>query len=333
MNLAAPLYFKSPFQDPASATLKTPGALVRVRAPQSMGKDSFTLNLLEAAKAEGYRIASLDFQGTSDSLLDDLDQFAQWFCGEVGQKLDVPVSMDDYWDDIFGPNDNCTEYFEQYLLDETNPPLTLTLDNFDLLFDHPAVITDFCGLLRGWHEKAKRDARWAQLRLIIAHCQESYETQDINQSPFNVGFPVQLGPWTAAEVAEVIAGNSTPAVMEAELTQIMQATGGHPLLVSHLIKALAGGEGTVESLLQNATTSRGIYAAHLNHRLQYLEARPKLKAAMQKVIQQDQPVNLKPEIGYKLDALGLVTLQSNAAAPLCQIYRDYFREHLSESLG
>ena len=97
-----------------------------------------------------------------------------------------------YWDDIFGANDNSTDYFENYLLQEGTPPLVLAIDNFDRVFQYIDIETDFCGLLRGWHERSKTKKQWEKLRLIVVHSQESYAQKDINQSPFNVGQVIEL---------------------------------------------------------------------------------------------------------------------------------------------
>ena len=54
-------------------------------------------------------------------------------------------------------------------------------------------------------KKPNEIERWDQLRLVIVYSQESYEPKDINQSPFNVGVPIELGPWTVEEVKDLAA--------------------------------------------------------------------------------------------------------------------------------
>ena len=101
--------------------------------------------------------------------------------------------LGDYWDtDILGSNDNCTVYFEEYLLPEISKPLVIGLDDVDRIFSYPEVVGDFFGMLRNWHERGKISKIWKDLRLIIAHSTECYIPLDLNQSPFNAGIPDQF---------------------------------------------------------------------------------------------------------------------------------------------
>ncbi|MGC1526092.1 MAG: AAA-like domain-containing protein [Phormidesmis sp.] len=327
VDLNSRFYVCSSLEKRAFEAICRPGALVRIKSPFGMGKSSLTIRLLDYAKAQSYRTVTLDFQQTNTRFFEELDKFAQWFCASVGKPLGIRVKTDDYWDDIFGPNDNCTDYFEKYLL--TGEPLTLALENFDRLFDYPEIEVDFCGLLRGWHEKAKRDQRWDQLRLVIVYSQESYEPKDINQSPFNVGVPIELGPWTVEEVKNLAARYGL-ALETTELSCLMDLTGGHPHLVRLTLTPVALGEITICEVLETGATEAGIYRSHLMERLNYLEGKPDLLAAMRQIVNSDEPVRLRSQDAYKLDSMGLIRRQNNEVTPLCEVYRTYFRERLAE---
>ena len=72
----------------------------------------------------------------------------------------------------------------------------LALDDVDGLFDYPDLTDDFFCLLRTWHEQAKNQDIWQQLRLIVGHSTEVYIPLNVNQSPFNVGLPIDLKQFT-----------------------------------------------------------------------------------------------------------------------------------------
>ncbi len=92
----------------------------------------------------------------------------RWFCASIARRLKLPNKLKDYWDaEIFGAKDNCTAYFEEYLLPNLSSPLVLGLDEVDMVFEHPNIAADFMGLLRAWHESAKVDDLWKQLRLVV----------------------------------------------------------------------------------------------------------------------------------------------------------------------
>lgn len=73
----------------------------------------------------------------------------------MGKTLEVRARKEEYWDDIFGANDNSSDYFEKYLLTPDATPLVLAIDNFGRIFAHGEIETDVCGLLRSWHERAR----------------------------------------------------------------------------------------------------------------------------------------------------------------------------------
>jgi hypothetical protein len=169
-----------------------------------MGKSSLMARLLAHAAGKGYRTVRLNLEEANQKFFEDPDRFMQWFCAAVGKGLGLRIKTEEYWDDIFGANDNSRDYLETYLLKSDSAPLVLAIDNFDRVFAHGAIETDFCGLLRSWHELARSNGLWEQLSLIIAHAQESYLQKDINQSPFNVGLPVELGEFSAEQVRELV---------------------------------------------------------------------------------------------------------------------------------
>jgi hypothetical protein len=172
VRMESRFYLHSPYEERCHEELQKPGSLVRIKSPRNMGKSSLMVRVLAHAAQLGYRTVTIDLEQTNQKFFHDLDKFMQWFCASVGKPLGVRVKIEDYWDDIFGANDNATEYFEQYLLNGSQPPLVLAIDNFDRIFAYPEIETDFCGLLRGWYERSRSDARWGNLRLLIRPLQK-----------------------------------------------------------------------------------------------------------------------------------------------------------------
>jgi hypothetical protein len=251
----------------------------------------------------------------------------QWFCASVGKPLGVRVKIEEYWDDIFGANDNSTDYFEKYLLEGNDRPLVLAIDNFDRIFKYADIETDLCGLLRGWHESSKIKKLWQKLRLIIVHSQESYAQRDINQSPFNVGLPIELGEFTPEQVQELVARHGLTWT-EGELEQFMGLIGGHPYMVRSALYHIAAGDLSLAEFLRTAPTEAGIYSDYLRGHLKTLEDYPELGAAMKLVITSEAPVRLRSEESFKLDSMGLVVRVDNNVKPRCDLYRQYFCDRL-----
>jgi len=157
-----------------------------------MGKTSLMARILHHAATHNHLAVTLSFQSADAAVFNDLDKFLKWFCASIGRRLRLPNKLVDYWDEIFGSRDNCTTYFEDYLLPSIDSPLTLCLDEVDMVFIHPKIASDFFGLLRAWHEAAKNSDLWKKLRLVVLHSTEVYIPMNINQSPFNVGLSIKL---------------------------------------------------------------------------------------------------------------------------------------------
>ncbi len=329
VGIDSAFYVASSFEDRCCEEIQKPGSLVRIKSPRNMGKSSLMLRVLDRAAKLGYRTVAIDLEQTNQKFFNDLDKFMQWFCATVGKPLGVKVKVEEYWDDIFGANDNSTDYFEKYLLNVDDRPLVLAIDNFDRVFKYADIETDFCGLLRGWHERSRSNKLWGNLRLIIVHSQEPYLQKDINQSPFNVGLPIELNEFTAAQVKDLI-GRHGLTWSDRDVEQFGQLIGGHPYLVRSALYHLAAGDLTLEEFLRTAPTEAGIYYNHLLGHLKALEDHPDLAAAIQKVVASEQPVSLRSAEAFKLDSMGLVVRVDNNVAPRCLLYKLYFRDRLGD---
>jgi len=310
-----------------TAELDKPGALIRIKSPKGFGKSSLAARLLAYARGKGYRTAFLNLEGTDQKFFANPELFMQWFCASVGKELGLRVRKEEYWDDIFGANDNSSDYFEKYLLKPDATPLVLAIDNFDRIFAHPAIETDFCGLLRSWHETARSNPLWERFRLVLSHSQESYLQKDINQSPFNVGLPVELGELPPEEVARLVALHGLN-LSEAELGQLLELVGGHPYLVRKALYELANGL-PFATFLREAPTEGGVYGDHLRGILKAVEDHPELEEALRQVVNSTEPVKLRSEQAFKLESLGVVVPEANLVRPRCRLYASYLADRLA----
>jgi hypothetical protein len=328
VDLASAFYVKRPpIEERCYEAIAKPGSLIRIKAPRQMGKTSLMARILQQAEAKDCLKVSLSFQLADGKIFADLDQFLRWFCASVGRRLRLPNKLADYWDEIFGSKDNCTAYFEEYLLAEIDKPLVLGLDEVDLVFQYPDIASDFFAMLRAWHEDAKNRDIWKKLRLLVVHSTEVYIPMNINQSPFNVGLPVELPEFTSEQVQDLarrhgLNWNAT------QVEQLMAMVGGHPFLVRLALYNIARQDMTLEALLGSAPTEAGLYGDHLRRHLWNLQQRPELVEAVKQVIAVTSPVRLDPVQGFQLESMGIVHLQGNEVIPRCDLYRQYFSDRL-----
>jgi len=318
---------RPPIEENCRRAIAQPGALIRIKAPQKMGKTLLLENILAAARTQNCKTVKIDFELADNTVLTDLKTFLQWLCVDVSESVDVEDKVETYWRDLYGLNKNCTRYFQKYLLPTIESPLILALDNFDRLFEYPLIFNDFCHLLRGWYETAKLGDRignlWKQLRLIVVHSTEVYPSLDINHSPFNVGSAIELPEFTPEQI-DAIAKHYQINAGDRDLSPLTVMVGGHPHLIQQALNRLHQQNISLAQLLETAPTEQGIYGNYLRSHLWSLQHNPKLAIAYQKIVHSPKPVTLDSEVAFKLRSMGLVKFQGNDCVPSCELYRQYF---------
>ncbi|AKG23387.1 AAA-like domain-containing protein [Calothrix sp. 336/3] len=304
-----------------------PGALIRIKAPRKMGKTSLMSRILSHGKKQGYHTALMNLWSKEN--LTDINTFLQGFCAIVSEELGVEEQIDKYWTKRLSSQINCTNYFKKYLLKAIETPLVLGLDDIDQIFPYTLIAQEFFALLRAWHENGKNEEIWQKLRLVIAHSQEVYVSLKFNQSPFNVGLSIDVGEFNATQVQELIQRHGLN-FSEVEREQLRGMVDGHPYLLRTALYQIAKGNLCLEQFLQVAPTDEGLFGDFLYHYLLLLEDDRLLKMAMQEVINSDVPVKLDSVQAFKLRSMGLIEFKGNEVQSLCNLYRLYFRGHLSD---
>ncbi len=324
---------RPPIETESLQEVLRPGALLRIKAPEKMGKTSLLKLLLQQAQHRDYQTVYLNFQAAESAMFSSLDKFLRWFCANISRELGLKPQLDDYWDeDLFGSLVSCKTYFQSYLLEASPQPLVLGLDNLDRLFDYSAIAQDFLPMLRYWHEESNNLPLWQNLRLILANSTEAYIKLDANQSPFNVGKQIKLPGFTAAQAEELVRAHGLEETVQTKLTpylaQLTELVGGHPYMMRLALENLQADSLEPESLLADAPTQGGIYSGHLRRHWMHLQANPDLAAGMKEVVSNSQPVQLEPMVAYRLESMGLINLNGDIAQASCPLYQQYFQDHL-----
>lgn len=324
-----PYIERPPIESIYYETLLHPGSLVRIKAPSFMGKTSLITKVSAQIAQAGYHTVNLSFELADRSThLTNLNKFLRWFCFNIARELGFPNQLDEYWDEEgMGAKVSCTTYFEEYLLSEVNSPLVLSLDDVDLLFPYPEIYEDFFGLLRSWYEKARSRKLWRKLRLSIAHSTDVYIRLNINQSPFNVGLPIELPEFTKEQVLQL--AKLYQLEITRDLEYLMSMLGGHPYLLEQAFSYLKNNQNsTLKEILNQAPTDAGIYSNHLRKHWLNLQQNSQLAIALKQVIIADRPVQLEPISAYQLQSIGLVKILGNQVAFRCSLYKQYFGDRI-----
>ncbi len=310
-------------------TILQPGALIRIKAPSKMGKSRLLNNILAYANQQQYRTVHINLLQIERSKFSSLDQFLRWFCIYITDALKLELDLNDYWNEDRGSMLSCTRYLEM-ILQYSEQPLVLGLDEVDRLLNYPDISQDFFYLLRSWHEEANNDELWEQLRLVVVYSTEDFGSLDINQSPFNVGLPIELKPFNQQQVEELAQLYGLDFLPE-EIKQLIQIIGGHPYLLDLTMSYLVNNpRQSLTELLQQAATDTGIYNSYLRQHLINLKSNSKLSQVFLDILKSPKPIQVDTLLAYQLYRMGLIqwSNKGNSVIPSCELYKLYFLPRL-----
>lgn len=329
VSLYSKLYIpRPPIEELVYQEICRPGCIIRIKAPKRMGKTSLKSRLVNYAKSLNYYTVNLDLNIVETDKFLDVKVFLQWLCYILSRSLDIEPQLDEYWDDEIGSKFSCTLYLETHILANLEKPLVLSFNELNRIFEYPQLAQEFLPLLRSWHENAQYNPDWQKLRLVIDYSTDIYVPLDLNHSPFNIGLPIQLPEFTLSQVEELAVRYGLNWQQGNQAQKLMEIIGGQPALVSIALYHLRQQEFTLEQLLEQASTERGIYRHHLREKLDYLQNNLDLAAAFAKIITTKKCVNFPPTIAYKLESIGLVKLTESGAIIARELYRSYFYKYL-----
>ena len=324
VSLNSPFYLRRSVELQIERELEKPGALIRIKAPREMGKTSLMLRNIDYAKSLGYQTVSLNLEQVESSILRNLNLFLRWLCANISRQLGRKPQLEEYWDEDLGSTISSTLYLQDCILESLDTPIVLVLDELNQIFEHPQVAKDFLPLLRSWYEEGKRIPVWQKLRLLVVHSTEIYVPLQLNQSPFNVGLPIQLDDFNLEEIEQLAQRYGLEWQGGTQASKLMSLVGGHPALVNLALYHLNRQEITLSQLLDTASTATGIYAHHLQRHRAALEKQPELLQALNRVLSVGDPVLLAGIHSYKLASMGLIEQLGDKAIAACELYRQYF---------
>lgn len=322
----SPFYIaRPPIEGQVCEEICQPGALVRIKAPQEMGKTSLLLRLLDHAQTQNYHTVYLNLAQVDQAICSDLNRFLRSLCASVTRQLQLEAKLDEYWDDDIGSKVSCTLYLRHHILEQIKTPLVLVFDELNQIFEYPHIAKDVLLLLRSWYEEAKRVPIWQNLRLAIAHSTEVYVPLQLHQSPFNVGLATQLVDFTSAQVQQLAQRYGLNWSEGKQVNQLMAIVGGHPALIHTALYHLSCQQGSLSNLLELAATPAGIYHHHLQRHWLILKQQPALLRAVHQLLSTPEPVPLESSLAHQLNSMGLITHLGNKVTIGCELYRQYFQ--------
>jgi hypothetical protein len=275
----------------------------------------------------GKQVAFLDFQLFDQEALADAEVFYRQFCTVLTEQLGLPERLAEFWQAGVGNNQRCTRYLQNYVLKELGSPLVLAMDEVDRIFD-AEFRSDFFSMLRSWHNNRALPTMkiWKQFDLALVTATEPYHLiANLNQSPFNVGEVILLSDFTPEQVVELNQRHGSP-LAAGQVQQLTGLLNGHPYLVRKALYLVASQQLGFEVLFAQAAKDQGPFGDHLRYHLFRIYDKKDLVEGLVQVIRNHTCADER--IARLLTAAGLIRQEGQQQIPRCQLYADYFQEHL-----
>jgi len=298
------------------------GDTLVIKGARQVGKSSVLVRYISACKEAKKQAAFVDFQSMSDAHLAEYPTFLQCFVGELLRRFNLSA---DNLPNIESGLD-VTHLVETRILDRIDVSIVLAFDEVDRLLGRPWQ-KDFFGMLRSWHNKRWEDA-WSNVDLALVIATEPYLLVDsADQSPFNVGEIVQLGPFDPVAVGDLNDRYGSP-LSPAQCQELFELTGGQPYLTRVALYRLVSESGFTWSALQtSADSDQGPFADHLKALLMIVH-RAGLGDAMREVVKRARVPGDDRLTFYRLRGAGLVKEDGGRTVPANLLYARFFKKVL-----
>lgn len=329
LDVDDPWYLPRPTDATALSLIRQPGQTLTIKGPRQMGKSSLLMRTISAGMDLGKSVALLDFQLVDEDGKAHADLFFRRFASWVAEQLNLPDSVDTFWNTGYSSPQNCTRYVEQRILEPLGGPCIVAIDETDSIFQ-TTFSQDFFSMLRSWHNRRADPTRrsWKKLDIILSTSTEpQFFIDRPHESPFNVGVTLRLEDFQPDQVARLNALHPRPLAPD-DVDRLYSLVRGHPYLTRKALYMAAGSTPTcsVDELFATAKDDRGPFGDHLRDYLLRLQRKTDLIPAIRQVVDGRA---LTDELAiYRLEALGLVRRDGHKVTPRCELYAGYFRERL-----
>lgn len=318
---------RPPVETKCYQAIQRQGMIIRIKAPQKMGKTMLMGKIFKFAEQNNYRTVLLNFRRPTNEVISSYEGFLQWFCSLVSQELELPSNnVAEYWKSAMGDNNTkCHEYLNKYILPEVDntKALVLGLQSIDRIF-LCEFANDFLSLLRSWFEDGQILENWKKLRLILAHSTDCYTAMPIEKSPFNVGEAIELYEFTSDQIRN-FAERYGITLEQEQISQLKTQIGGHPYLVNQVIAFLYS-----DPDFQRATSLESlqmIFNDHLNELWNQINSNIAMKQTLRSLVEINQPIRVDDDKAFFiLNSIGVVIKENEKVRLRNDLYRKFFKQ-------
>ena len=231
LERCVPTSSQTPIEKICCETILKPGSLIRIEGAKWMGKTSLIERILKQGSLQAQKTVYLDFDTIEREIIQDINKLSIWLSTTISHQLNIENKLQSYWSKSSSScNDDCTAYFENYILTRVESDIILALDNIDCLFYYQQVAETFFKLLYNWHERAKSNHCWSKLKLITTQSTKVSIPLNIDRFFSNTATSVLLEEFDFQQV-KTLASFYQLDWNDRQISRLMNQVGGNPYLV------------------------------------------------------------------------------------------------------
>jgi DNA-binding SARP family transcriptional activator len=327
--LGSPYYLARPADDEAHAALAQQASFILIKGARQVGKTSLLARILREARQGKTRVVRTDWQAVPQAQLETAHTFLLGLAYSLAEQLDLDASPEDSFHSKLPPTKNFDRFWRKQVFPALPGPLVWGIDEADRLFECD-FRDDIFGMFRSWHNERSLDpeAGWQRVTMVLAYATEAnLFIRTIYQSPFNVGFRVDLTDFTLEQVSELNRRYGEPLRNASEVERLDALVGGHPYLVRRSLQEMVLHRMSLADVEAHAERRDGIFGDHLERMRLTLSRDEDLMAAVRTLLK-DGACPTDEECA-RLCASGVMVGSSPAEMrPRCRLYERFLRSVL-----
>ncbi|MGB6296184.1 MAG: AAA-like domain-containing protein [Rivularia sp. (in: cyanobacteria)] len=212
---------------------------------RQMGKTSLQVRAIKRLQAEGIACTTIDISGRGSK---DINP-EQWYAGIVytlvaNFEIANPSEfIRTSWRDNseLSPLQRLDIFIEEILLEKIQSKIVIFIDEIDSILSLNFPCDDFFSWIRSCYEKRNFNKEFNRITFVLLGvATPSYLISDKVRTPFNIGSAIQVNGFQIDEIAHLAAGFKQVENPQSVLQEVLNWTGGQPLLTQKLCDLLSG---------------------------------------------------------------------------------------------
>ncbi|MGB3652427.1 MAG: AAA-like domain-containing protein [Rivularia sp. (in: cyanobacteria)] len=223
---------------------------------RQMGKTSLQVRTIKRLQSEGIACTTIDISGRGSK---DINP-EQWYAGIVYTLVanfgiaNPSEFIRTTWkqNSELSPLQRLDIFIEEILLEHIKSKIVIFIDEIDSILSLNFPCDDFFSWIRSCYEKRNLNKEFNRITFVLLGVATPSDLiADKVRTPFNIGSAIQVNGFQIDEVSPLAAGFKEVENPQAVLKEVLDWTGGQPLLTQKLCDLLAGFPGLKNQDVEN----------------------------------------------------------------------------------